>query len=605
MKEQRHSRGHYRLRAIHEPAASADRRPQRTLAACSIYAPAMKKKCNGWANATRPRACTTDWRDVVSSPEVDVVVVGVLPSMHPEIAMAAIDNGKPVYVEKPLAETSRECLAIERASRGCKVPLAVGFNRRFAPATELLLQAFRAADKPVSVTYRLIDDVRIRPPEQSWKKECRLLIEAVHIFDLLAYLLAAEPVSVFAAESRFNDSTMQIEFSDGSRATLVCSQYGSLAQPKEQLQAVLNYGAVEMVEFVEFRSFGMSGLPPFGPIRRAALRRLRQQSRRGFRRARNRRTLGDASTATIGRWRSRACWPTAPTRRHGDARRRCWATRLCRKSTTPRTKAGAGHWKASARPPWKRPRPATPGPPTDTAPRHARWRDGVPLKQGSPSTWIPASGSLPTKMDKIRVALIGAGKMANSVHYPSLAAFDDVEIVGLCDLDAERLAATAARFNIAAVFSDYRRMIDATDPDAVYALMPPHHVFDVAADVLERKKHLFIEKPPGVSTLQAESLARLADAAGLVTAVGFQRRYHPLLRGCWEKVSTRAPVNQVVASFYKNSPPAEIHPYFRGAIDILRCDAIHAVDALRYLLRTVRSRFGGLQRSQSRHLVCQ
>jgi predicted dehydrogenase len=33
---------------------------------------------------------------------------------------------------------------------------------------------------------------------------------------------------------------------------------------------------------------------------------------------------------------------------------------------------------------------------------------------------------------------------------------------------------------------------------------------------------------------------------------------------------------------YKNSLPAKSHPYFRGAIDILRCDAIHAVDALRY-----------------------
>ena len=185
-------------------------------------------------------------------------------------------------------------------------------------------------------------------------------------------------------------------------------------------------------------------------------------------------------------------------------------------------------------------------------------------------------------MDKIKIALIGAGKMANKVHYPSLASFDDVEIVGLCDLDGERLEATAAKFDIRATYADYGRMIDETNPDAVYALMPPHHLFDVAADVLQRNKHLFVEKPPGVSTLQAESLARLAEDAGLITAVGFQRRYHPLLRRCWEKVLEKGPVNQVVSSFYKNSPPNKCHPYFRGAIDILRCDAIHAVDALRY-----------------------
>ena len=62
-------------------------------------------------------------------------------------------------------------------------------------------------------------------------------------------------------------------------------------------------------------------------------------------------------------------------------------------------------------------------------------------------------------MEKVRVALIGAGAMANAVHYPSLASFDDVELVGLCDLDPQKLAQTAAKFNISDTFSDYRRML--------------------------------------------------------------------------------------------------------------------------------------------------
>lgn len=185
-------------------------------------------------------------------------------------------------------------------------------------------------------------------------------------------------------------------------------------------------------------------------------------------------------------------------------------------------------------------------------------------------------------MTRLRLALIGAGKMANTVHYPSLAAFDDVEMVGLCDLDATRLEDTARKFGISRTFGDYRRMLDATSPDAVYALMPPHQLFDVAADVLERGKHLFIEKPPGVTTFQAKCLARLATDNGVITAVGFQRRYHPLLRRCWEEVKRKGPIQQTVACFYKNVPPGNRHPYFRGAIDILRCDAIHAVDALRF-----------------------
>jgi len=185
-------------------------------------------------------------------------------------------------------------------------------------------------------------------------------------------------------------------------------------------------------------------------------------------------------------------------------------------------------------------------------------------------------------MAKVKCALIGAGGMANGVHYPSVTSLDDVEIVGLCDLDAEKLKATAEKFRIPRTFTSYKAMLDETKPDAVYALMPPHVLFDVAMDILQRGHHLFVEKPPAVTTFQTECLARMAERKGLVTAVGFQRRYHPLVSRCWEEVRKVGPINQVVSCFYKCQPTKEPYDYYRGAIDVLRCDAIHAVDALRY-----------------------
>ncbi|NUQ66311.1 MAG: Gfo/Idh/MocA family oxidoreductase [Pirellulales bacterium] len=220
-----------------------------------------RRKLGAIAERYHPIRSTTDWRNVVADPEVDVVVVGVLPQLHPEIARAAIQSGKPVYVEKPLAETPAECLAIQRMASERGLPVAVGFNRRFAPATQWLRTAFRAASGPVSIVYRISDDDRIRPPDQKWKLECRLLIEVVHVFDLLAYLLQAEPVSIEARETRFNDTMVLVEFDGGSRAVIHSSSWGSLAQPKERLEAVLDRGSVEMVDFVEFRSYGVPGVP--------------------------------------------------------------------------------------------------------------------------------------------------------------------------------------------------------------------------------------------------------------------------------------------------------------------------------------------------------
>lgn len=190
-------------------------------------------------------------------------------------------------------------------------------------------------------------------------------------------------------------------------------------------------------------------------------------------------------------------------------------------------------------------------------------------------------------MNKIKLALIGAGNMANNVHYPSLREFKDVEMAGLCDLDAKKLEETARKFNIAKTYSDYKIMLEEIKPEAVYILMPPHHLFDIAIYCLKKKLHLFIEKPPAVTTDQTRELAILAGKNSCLTMVGFQRRHIPLAKKLREEVEKRGPIIQCVATFYKNY--IDQGPYYDGAIDILRCDAIHAVDSLRWMAGEVKA----------------
>lgn len=202
--------------------------------------------------------------------------------------------------------------------------------------------------------------------------------------------------------------------------------------------------------------------------------------------------------------------------------------------------------------------------------------------------------------DKVRVALIGAGAMANSVHYPSLAEFDDVEMVGLCDLIEEKLHATADKFGIERRFTDYRQMIEQTQPDAAYVLMPPHHLFDIVVWLLQRGIHVFIEKPPGVTLEQIRQMAHWAEQNNCLTMVGFNRRFIPLLRYCRDKVRAEgAYVQQAVATFYKDHRSGG--PYYGGAVDILTCDCIHAVDALRFMAGVEPVRVASSVRSLGRH----
>jgi predicted dehydrogenase len=77
---------------------------------------------------------TTDWRDAVTDPDVDVVDIVTPNFLHSEIAMAAITAGKHVYCEKPLALTASEAKEMYQAAEKAGVKTLVGFNYLRNPA---------------------------------------------------------------------------------------------------------------------------------------------------------------------------------------------------------------------------------------------------------------------------------------------------------------------------------------------------------------------------------------------------------------------------------------------------------------------------------------
>jgi predicted dehydrogenase len=124
-------------------------------------------------------------------------------------------------------------------------------------------------------------------------------------------------------------------------------------------------------------------------------------------------------------------------------------------------------------------------------------------------------------------------------------------------------------------------MLEQTAPEAVYVLMPPHHLFDIVIHCLTQKRHVFIEKPPGVTTYQTRAMALTAEKNGCLTMTGFNRRHIPAMTKAYDMVRERGAMHQCVSTFYKNHLGGGM--YYNGSIDILYCDAIHAVDTLRWM----------------------
>ena len=185
--------------------------------------------------------------------------------------------------------------------------------------------------------------------------------------------------------------------------------------------------------------------------------------------------------------------------------------------------------------------------------------------------------------DKVRVAFIGAGGLANGVHYPSVASLPDVDLAATCDLFADKAQATAERFGIPRVYTDYQRMLAEVDPQAVYVIMPPQDLFAPASAVLQQGRHLFVEKPLCVTAHQAQMLAYFAEEHSCLTAVGFQRRHIPALTALKRRVEERGPIQQATVSFLKSTDLSQHAGHYGGVIDYLTVDGCHAVDNLRFL----------------------
>jgi predicted dehydrogenase len=87
---------------------------------------------------------TTDWRAAVRDPEVEIVDNSLPNNMHVEPTIEAIEAGKHVICEKPLARNAEEARVLRDAARRAKVKTMVAFNYRFVPAVQLARQLVKS-----------------------------------------------------------------------------------------------------------------------------------------------------------------------------------------------------------------------------------------------------------------------------------------------------------------------------------------------------------------------------------------------------------------------------------------------------------------------------
>jgi predicted dehydrogenase/threonine dehydrogenase-like Zn-dependent dehydrogenase len=210
---------------------------------------------------------TSSYEEVLSDATIDIVLIATRHQYHFDQALRAIQAGKHVFIEKPMALTHDECRQLYHAVKNSDVQLTVGFNRRFAPFYVELKRAIAKRIGPAVV------NCRMNSPGLSgsfWAADPAyggaLVGEGCHFVDLMYWLLESEPIGVSAYSLPTgkkdpigeNNLVASFRFADGSIGNLTYCTVGSKTSAGEHVEVFASGIAAETKDFKELTIKGSS-----------------------------------------------------------------------------------------------------------------------------------------------------------------------------------------------------------------------------------------------------------------------------------------------------------------------------------------------------------
>jgi predicted dehydrogenase len=126
-------------------------------------------------------------------------------------------------------------------------------------------------------------------------------------------------------------------------------------------------------------------------------------------------------------------------------------------------------------------------------------------------------------MDKVRVGIIGVGYLGTQ-HARILSYLEEADLRGVADTDFNKAMQIGNRHGVQ-YHADYEDMLD--DIDAAIVATPTTEHFAISLELLEKGKHVLVEKPITETVEQAEQLVEAARAKGLILQVGHLERFNP------------------------------------------------------------------------------
>lgn len=208
---------------------------------------------------------TTDYELVLDDKDVDLIMITTRHNLHAEMVIKALNKGKHVFVEKPLALNNKELKAIEESYKNSNGSLMIGFNRRFSPHLQKIKSL--VGDAPMNIVATM--NAGNIPPDV-WVHDMligggRIVGEACHYLDLMIFLSGSKIKCVCMNAMGENPSentdnaSILVKMENGSSGVVNYFANGAKSYSKERLEVFSQEKVLIMDNFIKTSGYGIKG----------------------------------------------------------------------------------------------------------------------------------------------------------------------------------------------------------------------------------------------------------------------------------------------------------------------------------------------------------
>jgi len=128
-------------------------------------------------------------------------------------------------------------------------------------------------------------------------------------------------------------------------------------------------------------------------------------------------------------------------------------------------------------------------------------------------------------MDKLKIAIVGGGSIAQVAHLPNWSKMDDVELVALCDVDKGKISSLTEKFNIPHWYFVLDEMLKKEKLDALHICTPSLHHYPMALLALSKGVNVLVERPAALNSNDVKRLMEYSQNNNLTLMVGMHNRF--------------------------------------------------------------------------------